>query len=615
MIIASCLLQGLLLTACGGGGGASADTGAVATVAAVASPAPEVAASTADNSPVVDTAARADTSQTVQDTQSASTQDSAAAVSVPVDVNTLVGTTTDTVVAVNTPEVPATTAGAASGTLDSGTLVDTQAVNAVSTPAAAMAPTVLATTLALNTATDLAAINKAAWPFSQPALATLRASAKKVFAHYFVPFPISIDNRTPDSDYYSVNYLSPSGEGGKFAGSGGFIKQRPLPRPVVASATWDQTDVAQDVRRAAALGIDGFAVDLLETTGANWARAVRLMDVANSIDTGFKVMLMPDMEAEFKQKPGNLLPALRILARHPAAYRLADGRLVVSPYNAQNQNVAWWKSLLATLKAEGIDVAFFPVFQGWSGYAPTYAAISYGMSDWGDRSPTVNRSGIFTPSRVHAYGTKWMAPVSPQDARPKDFIYWEARNSENYRVMWENAIRGGADWVQIITWNDYSESTEVAPSSGTQWSFYDLTAYYTTWFKTGTMPAVNRDMLMYFHRKHSTAAAANLAKQTRPYGRVTGSDTAANDVEVLAFATAASTLELTVGGKTTTQSVAAGMTSVRVPLAEGTPSFRLLRGGAAVATVMSGFPINNSITYQDLLYRSGSSTRALVNPR
>ncbi|MCK2086577.1 hypothetical protein HB860_22010, partial [Aeromonas sp. 3925] len=46
-------------------------------------------------------------------------------------------------------------------------------------------------------------------PFDMPSTTELRASPRKVFANYFTPLPISIDNRPADSDYYTRNYLSP----------------------------------------------------------------------------------------------------------------------------------------------------------------------------------------------------------------------------------------------------------------------------------------------------------------------------------------------------------------------------------------------------------------------
>jgi hypothetical protein len=353
----------------------------------------------------------------------------------------------------------------------------------------------------------------------------------------------------------------------------------------------------------------------LATSGVNWTRALRILDAANTIDPGFKILLMPDMQAEFKSQPENVLKAIRALAKHPAAYRLADGRLVLAPYNAQNQTVAWWSSLIATLKAEGISVAFFPVFQGWYKYAAAYSPISYGMSEWGTRSPGANKNSAATPALAHAYATKWMSTVSPQDSRPKNLLYTEAGNSQNYRTMWEGAIAGGADWAQIVTWNDYSEATEVAPSSGTQWSFYDLTAYYTAWFKTGVQPTVTRDVLYYFHRNQATTAVPDPSKQPRPYTLQAGSDAASNMVEVVAFAVTPATLQITVDTQTTLMAVPAGMSSFKVPLTEGRPVFKMLRNNVAVVTATSAFPISNTITYQDMLYRSGSSSRTLVAPR
>lgn len=484
-----------------------------------------------------------------------------------------------------------------------------------STTTATQAAASVTAVAATSSAQDIAAANASAWPFVQPPLATLRGSARKVFAHYFTPFPVSLDNLAAPADYYGSQYLSPQGEGGKFAGSGGFIKQRPLPRTVLADSTWPQVDAAQDVRRAAALGLDGFAVDLLASSGTQWDRARRMLDTAAATDEGFRILLMPDMESEFKSQPGNVLTVVRALARHSAAFRLADGRLVLAPYNAQNQSAAWWKAQLETLRAEGIDVAFWPVFQGWSQYAAEFAPISTGLSDWGDRSPGTNRAWRSAAAQAHARNVKWMATVTPQDSRPKDLLYWEAGNSENYRVMWDNAIAGGADWVQVVTWNDYSEATEVAPSSGTQWSFYDLTAYYTAWFKTGSAPAITKDVLYYFHRRHASSAAPDLTRQTRRYAAGGGSDPAADDIEVLVFAKSAARLRITLGSRVTEQDVPAGLSSVRVPLAEGTPEFDLLRDGAAVLNVKSAFPISNRIVYQDLLYRSGSSSRTLVAPQ
>ncbi len=446
-------------------------------------------------------------------------------------------------------------------------------------------------------------------PFDQPSSASLRAMDKKVFAHYFTQFPISIDNNPAASDYYQTGYLNPNGENGKHIAYGGFLRNRPLPRPVRPETNWMDLDMDEEVRLAAALGIDGFACDLLSYQGYHLDRTKMLLEAANRKGDGFKIMLMPDIEA-FKTIPESLTNLIKTLAAYPAAYRLKDGRLVVAPYNAQGLTATWWTNWLTSMKNQGIDIALFPVFQDWSKYAPTYAPISYGMSDWGWRSTKIQASWKDVPAKAKAFGPLWMMPVAPQDMRPYSQTYSEAANSAEYRVMWENAIQGGADWVQLITWNDYSENTSIRPSTRTQYSYYDLTAYYTTWFKTGTKPEIKRDVLYYFYRIHSTSAPTI---QSKPFTTAAGTDAPSNQIELLAFLVSPGTLEIEIDGKVTRQDAPAGMSSFLVPLSNGKPIFRLLRENNSIIVLPGAFEINNMITYQNLLYYGGSNSRPAVN--
>ena len=180
-------------------------------------------------------------------------------------------------------------------------------------------------------------------PFLMPSTAAMRASGKPVFAHYFVPFPVSLDNVDPSSDYYAVNYLQPSGENGKFAACGYFIRERPWTRPPRSEVNWTDLDLQDEVTRAISAGIDGFTCDILVSSGENWTRVLALMDAAAAVDPGFKIVIMPDMSAEFSASPQNLVPAVLQLAAKGAAYRLDDGRLVLAPFDAELQSVSWWK--------------------------------------------------------------------------------------------------------------------------------------------------------------------------------------------------------------------------------------------------------------------------------
>ena len=444
------------------------------------------------------------------------------------------------------------------------------------------------------------------WPFDQPAVSSLRDSEKKVFAHYFTQFPISIDNKPPDLDYYSREYLNLNGESNKHESYGGYLRCRPLPRSPLPGNNWLELDMQEEVRRAVSLGLDGFTCDLLSHQGYHFERVKMLLDAAAEIDPEFKIVLMPDMEA-FKDKTDKIAGAIKTLGSYPAAYRLNDGRLVVAPYNAQNQNAEWWKNWLMQMKSVGTDIAFFPTFQEWKKHAEAFAGISYGMSDWGWRSVSTQSSWVDVPMEAKSYGPLWMMPVCPQDMRPREQRYWEAENSSQYRLMWENAIIGSADWVQLITWNDYAEHTVIAPSSGSQYAFYDLTAYYVTWFKTGIEPVVTRDVLYYFYRNHSTLVLPK--KQAKPMKVDHGSDKPSNQIEVLAFLPSPGILEIEINGIRKRTDAQAGINSFKIPIIAGQPIFRLIRNHETEITLPGAFPIVNEIDYQNLMYYGGSNSR------
>jgi len=60
------------------------------------------------------------------------------------------------------------------------------------------------------------------------------------------------------------------------------------------------------------------------------------------------------------------------------------------------------------------------------------------------------------------------------------------------------------------------------------------------------------------------------------------------------------------------QNVSAGLVTLRAPLRVGRPSFRLVRGTTTVISLSSSFTVVGAVTYQDFLYRGGSSARVAL---
>jgi hypothetical protein len=459
-------------------------------------------------------------------------------------------------------------------------------------------------------------LSVSALPFAMPS----PWGGKRVFAHYFPPCPLSIDNQPSLTDYYNRNYLNPAGEGGKFLKQGGFWRQRPLGVPVSIDANWKQINMQREVAMAIARGITGFCVDVL---GLDLTALQMMLIAAAAVDGRFKIVPMLDMIALGSTlTPAQAASIIAAVNPSSAALRLDDGRLVFAAYNAPAQAPAWWAAMIGLLNAENIDIAFVPVLPGGATDAGALDPIAYGMGVWGTATPGPSSSLTAVPAK--AAGLVYMLPVGPQQFRPKDSKFWEASNSQTFRNAWDAAITTGADWIQLVTWNDYSESSEVCPYTdatldpriGT--GFYDLIAYYATWFATGKRPDITQDVLYWFHRREAlTAAHPNQLNAFTPV--LAGGGPEEDNIELLAFLTAPGVLQISITQagvvvQTHSQAAPAGVTSFKVPLVAGLPTFALQRNGSNVFSYQGPVQIYGPEGLPsgvlDATYWNGSITKA-----
>ncbi|MFE5807771.1 endo-1,3-alpha-glucanase family glycosylhydrolase [Streptomyces sp. NPDC056491] len=450
-----------------------------------------------------------------------------------------------------------------------------------------------------------------ALPFDMPQPAALRsgeAGRKLVFAHYFTPYPLSLDNAAADRDYYTRNYLSPDGENGKHGRYGGLLRDRPLP-VTPKSGDWEYANLQQEVRAARAAGIDGFTLDLLSLSGKNWDRSNLLMAAARSVDPEFKIMLMPDMTSLKTDDPAVLAEAIATLADASAAHRLPDGRLVVSPFKAEEKSVAWWTEVIGLLNSKhGIRTAFVPLFLDFGAHSGEFAPISHGFSEWGSRSYVGQESSTRDVQRAHGMGKIWMQPVSVQDARPNQGIYDEAGNTATLRSTWTRAIEDGADWVQLTTWNDYSEGSQFAPSLHNGHAYLDLTSYYLTKFKTGNWPKIVRDTL-YLSARTQFAGTDPTGDQSLLMMLRKGSAPPRDKVEVLSFLTGPGSVRTIVGSVRGSHEAPAGIHSQLLPLKVGTSSAQVVREGKSGVQVDLPYRVDYDAEVQDLQYYAATSGR------
>lgn len=455
-------------------------------------------------------------------------------------------------------------------------------------------------------------------PFNRPRISDLHASPRRAFAHWH-NWPVSVDNLDPAVDWYQRNELSPLGNDGAFYAVGGRMRQRPLPRPVRTepSGVWEVRDMEDEVGRAEAIGLDGFTLGVCTLTdGSCWPELVHMLEAANNISSDFKIIPNLDMAslASVNYSPAQVAAAIATVANAPAVLRTTDGRMVLSATNPHRQPASWWQSLRQEFANRGINIYLQLILQAYERDLPTYLPLADAVGSWGPSTPT---AATYTASRVsamRAIGKTYIAPVRSQENRPKNAAYAEARQSATFIATMQDAISGDADNLFILTWNDGEEGAEIRPSTGTQWSYYDLAAYYLTWYKLRQAPAISRDVLYYFHRIEWTTSAPDPTKQPTPFAVWYASQQApVNEIELLAFLRAPGTLKITTSAGTTSADAPAGVTSLRAPLAPGYPSFALIRDGITRVSLRSAFNVRDHIDWQDLLYRGGSSTRPVVD--
>jgi hypothetical protein len=464
--------------------------------------------------------------------------------------------------------------------------------------------------------TQAAASFPSPYPFDTLSASELRASARKAFAYYFPPFPLSIENTKPAQDYYT-SWLDPEAKDGQYRSIGGLMRDRPLGRAPRTESTWVQIDFQIEVQRAIAIGLDGFIFEMPDhkSVDARWNRLSQMLDAAKAVDPEFRIMLSIDPPTATGATPDNMVNTVLAVKDHPSLYRLSDGRIPLVPFYAERLSLAWWQQLHTLAETQGIKIALVPLFLNSATNFSSWMDLTYGVSSWGTRVASGTNSYLNSATLAHNRNNIWMCPVAPQDMRPNQHNYFESSNSLLFRKSWEAAIAGNADWATMITWNDYSESTHVSPSAETQYAFPDLAAYYVTWFKTGKKPTITRDVLYYFHRTQFVNAQPDTTKQTEVIKLRANTDAAIDKIELLAFLKEAGILEVSIGGQTYQQQADAGMTSFSVPLAAGTPTFRLLRNGTPAITLPGIYTITSSITYQDLLYHAAGSGRAPIVTR
>ncbi|ORX34643.1 glycosyl hydrolase family 71-domain-containing protein [Kockovaella imperatae] len=374
---------------------------------------------------------------------------------------------------------------------------------------------------------------------------------------------------------------------------------------------YDQSKWAADVAAAAAQGIDGFALNM----GSDSWQPPQVTNAYAAAEAAgnFKLFLSLDMTSLSCSSASDAQDLVNLVKTYASSSAQAkfEGQVLVSTFAGSDctfgsgSSNAWQTQFVDALTQDGVDIFFVPsIFSDPS----TFASTSWldGELNWNSGWP-MGGQDLTTASDVQymsALGSKaYMPAISPfffthfgANSWNKNWLY--RSDDWLYATRWEQVIsmRSQVKMTEILTWNDYGESSYIGPIDGAlpansgQWvNGFDhtvlstLTQYYSTAFKTGSYPDITKDQVLLWQRPH--AADANCPND--PAGKPAGTENTDDNLYAIALMTAPGSVTLTAGSTSQTFQVPAGLNKLKIPSAPGAMGGSISRGGQVVASVES----------------------------
>jgi glucan endo-1,3-alpha-glucosidase len=393
-----------------------------------------------------------------------------------------------------------------------------------------------------------------------------------------------------------------------------------------------------EVRKAQAMGVDGFAYNV--TPGlANWEdrykAQIDMLYRAASEASNFYLFPSVDMCCSDDRSWIDTV----MLYRYDDPLRLkVDGLPVGQTWIGQNtapsgtgtDPTAGWKSVLDAYAAQGKPIYFIPYF------VPNNGFTQRSVGDVYDRFPYIDglfnfasfaegndqlagaRHNTYYDAAADARGRDAMAGAAPVFNRHSgtgrfgNRIIGDFEGFNTWLEEWKGILREQPRFVEVVTWNDYSEGTYIGgPYPGRlppDWAgndldhaaYRELAKYYIEWYKTGTQPKITSDTIAIAHRLHSKNAVA----PEDPLPKQRGWENLDDRLYGTVILEKPAQIHLVSGNTSRTFDVAAGVHEVSMPFTEGTQQIVLMRNGKVHLVAKSSRTIDNDITRYNFNYNA-----------
>jgi glucan endo-1,3-alpha-glucosidase len=391
-------------------------------------------------------------------------------------------------------------------------------------------------------------------------------------------------------------------------------------------------DYKREIVEAENMHVDGFALNCghwSEVDKSYKNRVLLIYKAAQQLNTDFKLFISDD-----GLSVDELSDVVKTLGGFPNQFYF-HGKFVLSTFSQEGEDNQ--KGMILTDFARQLNLFFIPFFYPRPFPPPEISAFrasqlvstfpdinGYFYFAAGTTPDQVVRSNENLSVRLHSLGKIYMAGIYPYyRGSSTNYRLFDTKGFQGMQAQWMSAINVNADWVELVTWNDWGESTYMAqfgpPASvslgwGGAGKLLDHTAYlkasqyFIKWFKSGKKPDVVTDELFYFYRLHPAALNSTVTpRDVIPTKRPKNADSLKDEIYVTAFLKAPARLIIRVAGNTMRFDLPAGVQNVEVPFGLGKPEFELQRDGGIIVKKLGEQSISASDVSTRFNYFSGSA--------
>ncbi|KAF7975500.1 hypothetical protein HWV62_9427 [Athelia sp. TMB] len=372
---------------------------------------------------------------------------------------------------------------------------------------------------------------------------------------------------------------------------------------------------------AQSIGIDGFALNI-GTDSYNAQQLGYAYAAAEAL--GFKVFLSFDFGYWSSADTSTIASYINTYGVLPAQF-IYNNEIFVSTFIGDGFN---W----ATVASESKPLFACPNYQAASLASSSGVSCLFSWDAWASTNNQPidqNKTTAGDVNYINTLGSKpYMMPVSPwffthygPSSYNKNWIFYA---DYQWNSRWEQVLQLAPQFVEIVTWNDFSESHYIGPlhpsdtsvyaggsTGAVQWvtgfphdAWRDVAKPYIAAYKAGaTSPTVTTEELVYYYRPNPKGAGCS-----DPVTQPTGYTYDGDSIFVIALVKTAGTVVITSGGASTSISVPAGITTVSAPMNTGVQSFALTRSGSTVLSGTSSLQVTSSCSVYNFNAYVGSVT-------